>query len=116
MRDTDPQITFADLEFNRQGVQLDPALEQILSFVTQNAALVETVRTQLDHGLKKPQTGRRGLTTEQAILSLILMRIKNWDYRELAERIADGYTLRRFTQFYTHPVPKHDAFTAPTTD
>jgi hypothetical protein len=25
------------------------------------------------------------------------MRLKNWDYRELRERIADGITLRRFT-------------------
>jgi len=24
------------------------------------------------------------------------MRIKNWDYRELRERINDGYTLRGF--------------------
>jgi IS5 family transposase len=42
--------------------------------------------------------------------SLILMRVKNWDYRELRERIADGYTLRHFTQFESQPVPKHDAF------
>ena len=38
------------------------------------------------------------------------MRIKNWDYRELAERIRDGITLRLFTRFYSNPVPKHDAF------
>src|SRR3972149_1409972 len=110
MRAPDPQITFADLEFMSQGIQLDPVLEQILRFVTENAALVESVRKQHDRGLKKPKTGRSGLTAQQAILSLILMRIKNWDYRELAERIADGYTLRRFTQFYSQRVPKHDAF------
>src|SRR5215468_4204695 len=38
------------------------------------------------------------------------MRIKNWDYRELRERIRDGYTLRKFTGFYSRPVPKHNAF------
>jgi hypothetical protein len=38
------------------------------------------------------------------------MRVKNWNYRELRERIADGYTLRQFTDFYCQPVPKHDAF------
>ena len=38
------------------------------------------------------------------------MRVKNWDYRELRERIADGFTLRRFADFYSRPVPKHDAF------
>jgi IS5 family transposase len=110
MRVTNPQISFADLEFLSQGIQLDPVLEQILELVTRNADLVETVRQQLDDGLKKPQTGRSGLNAEQTILSLILMRVKNWDYRELAERIADGYTLRQFTRFYSKPVPRHDAF------
>src|SRR5215510_2893821 len=38
------------------------------------------------------------------------MRVKNWDYRELRERIADGLTLRLFTDFNAPPVPKHDAF------
>ena len=38
------------------------------------------------------------------------MRVKNWDYRELRERIADGITLRAFTDFYCEKVPKHDAF------
>ena len=38
------------------------------------------------------------------------MRVKNWNYRELRERITDGYTLRQFADFYCQPVPKHDAF------
>src|SRR5260370_8763170 len=38
------------------------------------------------------------------------MRYKNWDYRELQERINDGFTLRSFTGFDSQPVPKHDAF------
>ena len=40
----------------------------------------------------------------------MLQRVKAWDLRELRERIADGYTLRRFTTFDSQPVPKHDAF------
>ena len=50
------------------------------------------------------------MTPSQVLRSLVLRRIKNWDLRELSERIADGYTLRRFTDFRSHPVPKHDAF------
>jgi IS5 family transposase len=38
------------------------------------------------------------------------MRVKDWDYRELRARINDGYTLRAFTDFNSHRVPKHDAF------
>jgi len=110
MRDTNFQMSFSDLAFMSQGIELDPVLKQILGFVQQNSAMVEAVREQLNHGLRKPQTGRRGLNAQQTLLSLILMRYKNWDYRELRERIADGYTLRQFTQFYSDPVPMHNAF------
>src|SRR6266567_6467865 len=72
--------------------------------------MIETIRRDLRRGLKRPDTGRNGLTAQQVLRSLVLMRVKNWDYRELRERIADGYTLRRFTDFYRQLVPKHDAF------
>jgi len=42
--------------------------------------------------------------------ALVLMRVKNWDYRELRERIAHGITLRQFTDFCCEKVPNHDAF------
>lgn len=109
-RIADPQPSFADLEFIHQGIQLDPLLQGIAGFLDQHADCVELVGQDLQRGLKNPATGRHGLTAPQVLGSLTLMRIKNWDYRELRERIADGYTLRGFTQFYSRPVPKHDAF------
>jgi len=109
-RIADPQLGFADLELRHQGVHLDPLLQTIAAFLDDHAFLVEQVRRDLVRGLKNPNTGRSGITPSQALRSLILMRIKNWDYRELRERINDGYTLRIFTDFDSHPVPKHDAF------
>ena len=109
-RATDPQVSFADLEFLRQGIQLEPPLKAITAFLDAHASLVDGVRRDLVRGLKKPATGRPGVTAPQVLRSLILMRVKNWDYRELRERIADGYTLRYFTQFQSQRVPKHDAF------
>jgi IS5 family transposase len=106
----DPQFTFADLELRNQGVQLDPLLQGIVAFLDDQDTLVEQVRQDLVRGLKKPNTGRDGITPSQALRSLILMRVKDWDYRELRERINDGYTLRAFTDFNSHRVPKHDAF------
>src|SRR6202162_5999529 len=106
----DPQFSFADLELKRQGVQLDPTLRGIAEFLDQHSALAEKVRLDLVRGLKKPTTGRSGITPSQTLRSLILMRVKNWDYRELRERINDGYTLRTFTDFDSHRVPQHDAF------
>jgi IS5 family transposase len=104
------QISFADVELMRQGVRLEPVLEVISSFLDCQHELIERVRRDLVRGLKKPRKGRRGLTAPQVLRSLVLMRLKNWDYRELRERIADGLTLRQFTDFYCDPVPKHDAF------
>lgn len=109
-RAADPQISFADLEFLNQNVQLDPVLAAISNFIDSHRELVELVRRDLERGLKNPATGRNGLSAPQVLRSLALQRVKNWDYRELRERIADGYTLRRFTDFYSRCVPKHDAF------
>jgi len=91
-------------------VGLHPVLAAIADFIDEHDELVEAVRGDLNRGLKKPTTGRRGLTPRQVLGSMILMRVKDWDYRELRERIADGYTLRIFTDFQAAPVPKHDAF------
>jgi transposase, IS5 family len=104
------QMSFADLELLRQGVRLEPLLQAICDFLDKQPALIERVRRDLVRGLKQPGKGRRGLTAAQVLRALVLMRLKNWDYRELRERIADGITLRQFTDFYCEEVPKHDAF------
>jgi IS5 family transposase len=104
------QMSFADLELLRQGARLEPLLQAICDFLDKQPALVERVRRDLVRGLKQPDHGRRGLTAPQVLRALVLMRVKNWDYRELRERIADGITLRAFTDFYCDEVPKHDAF------
>ena len=43
------------------------------------------------------------------------MKIKNWDYRELRERINDGHTLRGFTHFDGQSVPNTMPSTGPST-
>jgi transposase, IS5 family len=103
-------MTLVDWVLRQQGVRLDPVLQAISDFIDEQEDLVERVRQDLERGLKRPQTGRRGLSAPQVLRSLVLMRVKNWDYRELRERIADGITLRQFTDFHGEPVPRHDAF------
>jgi transposase, IS5 family len=113
VRATARQISFADWELMRQGdqgVRLEPLLDAISGFLDDQRDVIERIRRDLVCGLKQPDRGRNGLTATQVLRSLVLMRLKNWDYRELRERIADGLTLRQFTDFYCAPVPKHDAF------
>lgn len=109
-RTAERQVSFADWELVRQGLRLEPLLQGISEFLDNQKEMIEQVRCDLTRGLKKAATGRSGLTPQQVLRSLVLMRIKNWNYRELRERIADGCTLRQFTDFYCMPVPRHDAF------
>lgn len=104
------QLSFADLEMQRQGVELDPVLRRVSGLLEDNTILIELLRQDLNRGLKNPSTGRHGISPAQVLRSVALMKIKNWDYRELRERINDGYTLRAFTHFDSQSVPKHDAF------
>ena len=109
-RTAERQVSFADFELVRQGLCLEPVLQTISDFLDDQKDMIEQVRCDLTRGLKKAETGRHGLTPQQVLRSLVLMRVKNWNYRELRERIADGCTLRQFTDFYCLPVPRHDAF------
>ena len=109
-RTRNPQLSFADLQLQSLGVELDPVLRRVSALLDEQDALIELVRQDLNRGLKKPSTGRNGMAPDQVLHSWTLMRIKNWDYRELRERINDGYTLRGFTHFDGQSVPKHDAF------
>src|SRR6201988_1874493 len=109
-RSANPQLSFAVWELLRQGVVLESSPGAITHFLDEHEETIEAIRGHLQRGLKRPDTGRKGLTAQQVLRSLVLMRVKNWDYRELRERIADGLTLRQFTDFYCNAVPKHDAF------
>jgi IS5 family transposase len=111
MRDTDePQPSFADAELQNQGITLDGTLQAVSDLVDKHGELVDRVRQDLVRGLKNPKTGREGLNAQQVLRSFVLKSIKNWDLRELRERITDGITLRLFTAFFARRVPKHDAF------
>lgn len=109
-RATSPQVSFADWELMQQRSALDPLLTAISELLDGEEELIERIRLDLERGLKRPSMGRGGLTPAQVLRSLVLMRVKSWDYRELRERIADGYSLRQFTHFYAQAVPQHYAF------
>jgi IS5 family transposase len=109
MRITIPQVSFADAEMLAQGV-LDKTLKRISDVLDQQGSLVDMVYDDLGRGLKRSRAGRSGMTATQVLRSYVLWRIKNWDMRELRERIADGYTVRVFTRFYSAYVPNFQTF------
>jgi transposase, IS5 family len=81
-----PQISFADWELLQQGISLEPLLQSISDFLDDHEEMIEAVRHDLARGLKNPAAGRGGLTPQQVLRSLVLMRVKSWTYRELRER------------------------------
>jgi IS5 family transposase len=89
-RAANPQISFADWELMHQRLLLEPVLQAIADSLDDHEEMIETIGGDLRRGLKNADTGRNGLTAQQVLRSPILMRVKNWDYRELRERIADG--------------------------
>jgi len=76
-RSTARQISFADLELIRQGVRLEPLLQAISDFLDDQQDIIERVRRDLVRGLRKPSSGRRGLTAQQVLRSFVLKRVKN---------------------------------------
>src|SRR5437667_2756174 len=110
MRDADPQITFADLEFLQQGVRLEPLLQKISDFVDDHNELVELVRLDLERGFEETGNRPAGINPGHSSAFADLDAVKKLGLRELRERINDGYTLRKFTAFYSQPVPRHNAF------
>ena len=70
MRATARQISFADWELMRQGdqgVRLEPLLEAISVFLDEQRDVIECIRRDLVRGLKRPGSGRRGLTATQVL-------------------------------------------------
>src|SRR5260370_3681118 len=84
------QRTFDDLALTQQGVVLEPLLQAISDFLDDHEGLITMIQGDLQRGQKNPDTGRKGLTAQQILRSLVLMPVKNWDYRELRERIAES--------------------------
>ena len=105
-----PQPSFADFELQQQRLAVDAILQEMGHVLEQQAAMIELVRQDLVRDVHHPTTGRDGLTAEQTLRAYVLKLVKNWDLRELRDRIADGLTLRIFTRFFSAPVPRHNAF------
>lgn len=104
------QVSFGDAELRAQAIGRNPRLEAIAKLLDTQRDLIEKVARDLRTGLKKPRTGRAGLSPFQVLRAFVLQRMENLDLRSLSERISDGISWRIFAGFDTQPVPRHQAF------
>lgn len=91
-----------------QLMRLIPAeeiLQKMDEVIAANDHLVTFVHDQLTNGVSS--TGARGMSAEQIFRTAILKQLKNYSWRELAERINDGICLRWFTRFNSARIPHY---------
>jgi len=91
-------------------VRMDPVLKTISDIIDKHPEVLDLVRSDLTRGLKNPRAGRKGLPPSQVLRSIILMRYKDYSFRELRDRINNDITFRQFTRFNEQKVPNHRAF------
>lgn len=70
MRSVNRQVSFADLELEKQGVAMEPVLQTISNLLDDNREIIEKIGADLRRGLKNPDTGRNGLTPRAVQRSL----------------------------------------------
>ena len=106
----EPQMNFFDSSF----ISLDKIFSPDEELEKMNAALDETPNI-LDEVARDLQcdvraTGSEGMTAEQVLRSAIIYQLKGYSYRELSARVADSYNYRKFTRFFTMPIPHFTNF------
>ena len=78
-------------------------LKRIDKVINENDQIVGCVHEQMTSGIEK--TGSQGMSAEQLLRVAVLKQLKQYSWRELAERLNDGICLRWFTRFYSDKVP-----------
>lgn len=61
-RNDQVQLSFTDLEFQQQGIQLNRELQNIADLLDHYQELIAPIRADLLRGLKQPDSGRAGLS------------------------------------------------------
>ncbi len=81
-------------------------LEEISRVLDANPDMAQAVTQDLVQGLKKPQTGARGLSGDPVLRMLIIKQMNGFSYDELHFHLADSLSYRRFCRLGAlEPVP-----------
>lgn len=84
-------------------VKPDLQLKRIDAVITQNPKIIDLVHQDLT-GDVAVATGANGMSSEQVLRIAIVKQLKQYPWRELAQRLNDGIWLRWFCRLYTSKV------------
>src|SRR6266436_8897035 len=81
----------------RQGMRLEPLLQAIADFLDDQKEMIERVRRDLVRGLKRPGSGRRGLTPQQTlrVLDRDAATLDPTEFTQLAHKGVSPWTPAR---------------------
>ena len=99
-----------DQLIDENGIERDRVLEGISTLLAGKPRLLELVKRDLLANQRAPRKGRPGLSAECVLRFAVLMRLRNWTYREAYSRVSDSLNLRRFVRWGLGCLPKVDAF------
>ena len=71
-------------------------LAKISQILTLHPGMSELVEQDLVRGLKRPETGARGMSGDQVLRALLVKQMNGFSYRELEFHLADSVTYRTF--------------------
>jgi transposase, IS5 family len=84
-------------------VKPDWQLKRIDAVIKQNPKIIDLVHQDLT-GDVSANTGANGMSSEQVLRIAIVKQLKQYPWRELAQRLNDGIWLRWFCRLYTEKV------------
>lgn len=89
-------------------VKPDLELKRIDAVIAQNPKIVDLVHQDLTRDVSA-DTGANGMSSEQVLRIAIVKQLKQYPWRELANRLNDGIWLRWFCRLYTEKVSHYTA-------
>ena len=99
------QLTFSDYHFQEvmKSISPDEELKKIDAILKDNPELVDIVHSDLTRG--RQETGRNGISSEQALRCAILIKHSQLSYRDFTKRLNDCISYRWFTHFCAEKIP-----------
>jgi len=89
------------LSLDRPWIEHSHAAElaKMSQILDDHPRMAEFIEQDLVGGLKRPQTGARGMSGDQVLRGLLLKQMNNFSYAELAFHVADSVSYRTFCRF-----------------
>lgn len=96
------------LNFRPVNWGLEKDLETINNILGSSSEIYESAAQDLNREVRT-NAGAKGMNAEQVVRTAVLKQLKDYSYKELADRISDSERFRCFTRFFDQVTPSASA-------